>query len=261
MNILDLRNQIEQNLPEVNNVLKECLNDIDVFTIIFPHGENLLHFASGSGNLEMCDYLIKVKGIHPNIYNCRGSTPLIYASLKNHLDVVKFLLENGADPRIRSGFSGLFPYQSTSSEEIKKILLKSDIIVPIDYENNLCVKIGYNLSQSYKYRLHKYWLSFVSNQIFLIAEKPQIDRLPETEEIKKEISQGFENLLAKYKELYDDYLQSLKSTYFQDKCLNCLKTRNQCSLFKCSRCKNILVCGKSCQKIVNILHKYDCKTH
>lgn len=255
MDIHDFRKLAEDNTNESNLKLKEYLNSIDVFTIIFPHGENLLHFASGSGNVEMCKYLIEEKKIHPNIYNSRGATPLIYACLKNQLNVVQLLVSYNADPRIRSGFSGLFPYQSTQNKEIREMLLNYESVVPIDYENGFKVKVGYNLYQSYKYRKHKYWLTFVSNEIFRLAGKPQVDRLKETKEISSVIAQGFDKLLEKYNEIYNDYLSSLSNndTYY---CIACQNKDVQ--LFRCSNCKQVLVCGKKCQKKIHMLHQYDC---
>jgi ankyrin repeat protein len=135
MDIQDFRKLVENNNDGFNNELKEYLNSVDIYTIIFPHGENLLHFAAGSGNVEMCKYLIYEKNVHPNIYNARGATPLLYACLKNQEEVVKILLSENVDTRIRSGYSGLFPYQSTSNENIRKLLEKHDKIIPIDFDN------------------------------------------------------------------------------------------------------------------------------
>lgn len=255
MDIHDFRKLVENNTTESNLKLKEYLISINVFTIIFPHGENLLHFACGAGNIEICKYLIEEKKIHPNIYNSRGATPLIYACLKNQIEVVRLLLSYNADPRIRSGFSGLFPYQSTQNKEICDMLLLHDSIVPIDYENGLKIKTGYNLYQSYKYRKHKYWLTFVTNEMMRISGNQQIDRLNETEEIINVLEQGFDKLLEMYQEIYNDYISSLVNVDTRC-CLSCSNSSTQ--LFRCSKCKQVLVCGKKCQKQIHMLHQYDC---
>jgi ankyrin repeat protein len=259
MNFQQLKDLIEQNNETSNNLLKDYLNGRNLLNIIYPHGENLLHYAAGSNNIEMCDYLIK-NGIHPNIYNSRGSSPLIYASLKNHINIVKLLISHNVDPRCRSGFSGLFPYKCTNSEDIKKILLDHDSIVPLDYENEYKLKNGYNLYQSFKYRNCKYWLTFVVNEMIKSANKSQIDSLSipyKTDEIINTIKLGWEKLLEKYNHLYNDFLQSLNNND-NNFCLSCNKTDKEIKLLRCSKCKKIYLCNKTCQKNISHLHKYDC---
>jgi hypothetical protein len=258
MDIHNFKTLVEENTNESNLKLKEYLNFVDAYTIVFPHGENLLHFACGAGNVDICRYLIEEKKIHPNIYNSRGTTPLIYACIKNQLEVIQLLILHNADPRIRSGFSGLFPYQSTSNKEIIKILMIHELKVPIDYENGLCLKSGYTLYQSYYYRKHKFWLSFVVNEMLRLAGKSQVDRLKETPDITAVIVQGFDKLIEKYNEIYDDYLNSLINTN-TNYCLNCFKKGESTQLFRCSKCKNVFVCDKKCQKHIQLLHSFDCK--
>lgn len=258
MDIHDFRTLVEEHTLESNLKLKEYLNSVDVYTIISPHGENLLHFACGAGNVEMCRYLIEEKKVHPNIYNSRGTTPLIYACIKNQYAAVQLLISHNADPRIRSGFSGLFPYQSTSNKEIIDILMTHELKVPIDFENGLCLKDGYTLYQSYYYRKHKFWLTFVVNEMLRLAGKAQVDRLKETPDVSAVIAQGFCKLVEKYNEIYNDYLNSLTNTN-ANYCLNCFKKGDSVQLFRCSKCKKILVCGKDCQKHIQLFHHFDCK--
>ncbi|MDE5943354.1 MAG: ankyrin repeat domain-containing protein, partial [Clostridia bacterium] len=48
---------------------------------------------------------LKRGGIHVNKRDESGNTPLIYACIKNSRDVVKLLLENGADSELCNIFS------------------------------------------------------------------------------------------------------------------------------------------------------------
>ncbi|MCI9077139.1 MAG: hypothetical protein HFH10_15435 [Dorea sp.] len=69
----------------------------------------LLHFDRFEELLDACQCgdLSKVKDIcvvdaHINAANGKGWTPLIVATYNNHLDIVRYLLVNGADPHARS---------------------------------------------------------------------------------------------------------------------------------------------------------------
>jgi ankyrin repeat protein len=42
--------------------------------------------------------LLMEKGVNPNSKDCRGCTPLSYATWNDHEAVVKLLLEKGVDP-------------------------------------------------------------------------------------------------------------------------------------------------------------------
>ena len=77
MDIHDFRTLVEENTLESNLKLKEYLNSVDVYTIIFPHGENLLHFACGAGNVDICRYLIEEKKII-QIYIIQGEQLRLY---------------------------------------------------------------------------------------------------------------------------------------------------------------------------------------
>ena len=63
------------------------------FTIRFFGSE--LHCASVYGNLDRVKELIKDYDV--NLINQSNITPLHYATIEGHLDIVKFLLNNGAN--------------------------------------------------------------------------------------------------------------------------------------------------------------------
>jgi len=62
---------------------------------------SFLMCASHVGNVEMVKYLIN-KGADPNVKNIDGWTALMFATDACYTDVVEFLLKSGADPNIQS---------------------------------------------------------------------------------------------------------------------------------------------------------------
>lgn len=61
--------------------------------------------AAQNGDLPLVRYHIKM-GENPNYQHPEFlTTPLIEAATFGHTEVVSFLLENGADPKIKAGFS------------------------------------------------------------------------------------------------------------------------------------------------------------
>lgn len=63
--------------------------------------------AAENGDLSLVEYHVKT-GIDPNYQHPELlTTPLIESAAAGHLEIVKFLLENGAKPEIKSVFDGL----------------------------------------------------------------------------------------------------------------------------------------------------------
>ena len=61
--------------------------------------------AAQNGDLSLVRYHIRM-GENPNYQHPEFlTTPLIEAATFGHLDIAKFLLENGAKPEIKAGFS------------------------------------------------------------------------------------------------------------------------------------------------------------
>lgn len=62
-----------------------------------------LHIAAKHGNLVAIKYILCSSNI-PNFINCQddgGWTPLVWACEHGHVEVVSFLMSNGADPNLR----------------------------------------------------------------------------------------------------------------------------------------------------------------
>jgi ankyrin repeat protein len=58
--------------------------------------KELLHFAAQHGDLSQIERLI-AEGSDVNAFDCLGMTPLLWAAKGEHLNVVAFLIKNGAD--------------------------------------------------------------------------------------------------------------------------------------------------------------------
>jgi len=79
--------------------------------------------ACTEGNMEEVKKLLKED---PNLINAKdwnGETPLHKAAINGHVELVKLLLEEGANPNALS-YEGIYPIDWTKSEEIKEILIK-----------------------------------------------------------------------------------------------------------------------------------------
>lgn len=79
--------------------------------------------AVHNGNLELVQYHIKM-GVNPNYQHPELlTTPLIESVEREQIEIAQFLLENGADPLIRAGFSADTPL-SIAKKTKNKALIK-----------------------------------------------------------------------------------------------------------------------------------------
>ena len=87
--------------------------------------EELLRENACSGNVDKLGVLV-CAGVDVNSQNMvNGWTALHWAAKRNHKQVVLFLLENGANPGVRS-FKNELPSDVTQSEELKELLLDAE---------------------------------------------------------------------------------------------------------------------------------------
>jgi ankyrin repeat protein len=87
---------------ETNNIETPIIDNLDQ-TDDGPYGheDTMLIFASKIGSLEVVKFLVK-NGANCNITNKNGDTALMCASKIGSLDIVKFLFEKGADIKIKN---------------------------------------------------------------------------------------------------------------------------------------------------------------
>lgn len=91
------------------------------------NGENLLEFAARIGNKSICKVLIK-RGIDINVQAGRFGSPLAAASSRGNIEVVSYLIEQGANVNLPLKFgrfdSALCAAVLTANFETVKILVK-----------------------------------------------------------------------------------------------------------------------------------------
>jgi len=88
------------------------------------YGSTALILASLNGRIEIVKYLL-ANGANINKQDWNGNTALILASLRGHIDVVKYLLANGANinQKDKYGYTALIFASSKGHIEIVKSLL------------------------------------------------------------------------------------------------------------------------------------------
>ena len=84
-----------------------------------------LLLAAQNGDLELGKYHIK-EGVNPNYQHPELLTTPLIVSIENfHLEVTQFLLDNGADPHLKAGFSNDSPMlvaKRYKNKEARKLL-------------------------------------------------------------------------------------------------------------------------------------------
>lgn len=81
-----------------------------------------LFAAAGKGDLELVEYYISA-GIDPNYQHPEFlSTPLIESAQNGHLAVVEFLLQHGANPKIKSDYDGLTALETACQHKQEKVV-------------------------------------------------------------------------------------------------------------------------------------------
>ena len=74
---------------------------VSYLTKITKDGSTALMYATHRGDIDIVRLLLE-RGADPNKQTKDGWTPLMYATEKGNIDIVRLLLENGADPTKRT---------------------------------------------------------------------------------------------------------------------------------------------------------------
>ena len=87
-------------------------------------GGTPLYYAAMNGHKNVVKLLLN-KGADPNKANMGGESPLLYAAQNRHIDVAKLLIEGGADPNKTSecGKTPLFHAAKNEYKEMVEVLL------------------------------------------------------------------------------------------------------------------------------------------
>lgn len=246
----ELKKLIELKDEKSSDKVIELLEDQhDLYSLLYPHGENLLHWTLAYNNVKITEYLLKDREFHPNTENYRGTTPLYYGCMNESEQAVSLLLQYHGQPRIRSGFSGKFPID---------ILPKLNVTL----REKLKTQAPQNHYKSYRYRLYMYWRMNLNHFIAKnnsIAQDTTIE--PQAEDLFK--TKGINKLAEKCNNLLSFYTNTKnEKDIYKEKtsCLYCNKTKeeNNNKLYRCSKCHSVFYCDRKCQASAHLLHKFDC---
>ncbi len=84
-------------------IVKQDFKDVkDLQVLTDGKRRNLLHHASSNGRDNICIHLIEDLEFDINRQDVSGETPLGYAASKGHVSIIKLLLDQGAQPRLRA---------------------------------------------------------------------------------------------------------------------------------------------------------------
>ncbi|CAG0920715.1 unnamed protein product [Notodromas monacha] len=99
------RSTKEGNLEIIREVIQSGYHNLDAKN---QDGQTVLHIAVNHGHLEALELLLS-SGASPNIVDTKGFSPLHYACRRSENEMVVRLLNQGADPRLRSTYENLVP--------------------------------------------------------------------------------------------------------------------------------------------------------
>uniref|UniRef100_A0ACD5YL42 Uncharacterized protein n=1 Tax=Avena sativa TaxID=4498 RepID=A0ACD5YL42_AVESA len=120
-------------------LLKRMAEKVDLRRAKDSKGQTALHFAADKGYLEMCKFLVEESGLDVNSVTKTGVTPMFYAALGGNVQVMRYLLDHGADP-VMPEERGSTPLHNAAEEghcEAVKLLLSKGVHVdPMDHRGS-----------------------------------------------------------------------------------------------------------------------------
>lgn len=167
----------EQFLNAVNqgdlNEVERLLQDGADINYKEPHrqGMSALAVASSQGNSVMALFLV-ASGADVNLQNNSGETPLHFAVSANNLEIIQFLIENGADIQPQGDSTPLLAAARRGYFEIVQFLVRNGAdINRRDNNGNSALDLAYN-------RGHIQVISYLIDQNAVQFTDRSIDRIP-----------------------------------------------------------------------------------
>ncbi|VAH98438.1 unnamed protein product [Triticum turgidum subsp. durum] len=117
-------------------LVKKMARKVDLRGAKDAKGDTVLHFAACKGSLEICRFLVEDSGLDVDSASKTGETPMVYAALAGKVQVMRYLLDRGADPAVRDD-NGSTPLHYAAEEghcEAVRLLLSKGVPVdPVDH--------------------------------------------------------------------------------------------------------------------------------
>ncbi|XP_024311068.1 ankyrin-1 [Brachypodium distachyon] len=98
--------------------------------------QNALHLAASEGHLDCCKFLVEKSGLDVNSVTDTGVTPLFYAALERRVQVMRYLLDHGADPTMSEERGSVLLHNAAEEgycEAVRLLLSKGVDVDPIDH--------------------------------------------------------------------------------------------------------------------------------
>ena len=90
-----LKAMILENEPRSDGFPRKC----DISNARDQQGHSFLHWAALGGDLDFCKWAVEEVGIPADCATFNGQTSLMWAAIRGHVQVVRYFLDCGADPR------------------------------------------------------------------------------------------------------------------------------------------------------------------
>uniref|UniRef100_A0A0E0ATY5 Uncharacterized protein n=1 Tax=Oryza glumipatula TaxID=40148 RepID=A0A0E0ATY5_9ORYZ len=114
--------------------LAKFVGEVRVEGVPQLEGVGVMHAAAASGSLAMCTYLVETLQLDVNDVSNKGSTALFNAVELRNLDIIKYLLDHGADPD-HAMICGLTPLHCAAGfghcAIVKELLAKGAYVDPV----------------------------------------------------------------------------------------------------------------------------------
>eukprot|EP01091_Cochliopodium_minus_P000913 TRINITY_DN1080_c0_g6_i1.p1 TRINITY_DN1080_c0_g6~~TRINITY_DN1080_c0_g6_i1.p1 ORF type:complete len:739 (-),score=227.44 TRINITY_DN1080_c0_g6_i1:18-2234(-) len=153
---------------------KEIKKNKKLLEIVDDKGSSLLHSASQEGNVEMVKMLLEC-GANINAIDKEKYTPVLEAASQKHFNVVKLLLDKNADPNmLNTGNSGILHYLIRIDEKSNDLNIQKQLIIQ-------CCKMGANINMKNKFGETPLHQSIMRRSLeitqFLISQNADINKI------------------------------------------------------------------------------------